>query len=133
MAGQGIEALKAASRGLRGAIAAELADTTTPQVSEATYSLLKFHGTYEQHDRDTATALKQAGQDKDWQFMVRVRIPAGRLTAAQYLALDHLASRHGNGTLRITASPSATCARRSPSSITPCSPPSPPAAMSRAT
>ncbi len=102
MAGQGIEALKAASRGLRGAIAAELADTTTPQVSEATYSLLKFHGTYEQHDRDTATALKQAGQDKDWQFMVRVRIPAGRLTAAQYLALDHLASRHGNGTLRIT-------------------------------
>jgi sulfite reductase beta subunit-like hemoprotein len=102
VAAKGIEAVKAASRGLRGDIAAELADATTPQVSEATYGLLKFHGTYEQHDRDTATALKQAGLEKDWQFMVRVRIPAGRLTAAQYLALDHLASRHGNGTLRLT-------------------------------
>ncbi len=98
----GIEGVKAASRGLRGDIATELADATTPQVTEATYGLLKFHGTYEQHDRDTATALKQAGQEKDWQFMVRVRIPAGRLTAAQYLALDDLADRHGNGTLRIT-------------------------------
>lgn len=98
----GVEATKAASRALRGTIAAELADTASPQVSEATYGLLKFHGTYEQYDRDTATALKQAGREKDWQFMVRVRIPAGRLTAAQYLALDHLADRHGNGTLRIT-------------------------------
>jgi sulfite reductase (ferredoxin) len=96
------EATKAASRGLRGSIAAELADTAAPQVTEATYGLLKFHGTYEQYDRDTATALKQAGHEKDWQFMVRVRIPAGRLTAAQYLALDDLADRFGNGTLRIT-------------------------------
>ncbi len=103
MAGpSGVERVKAESRGLRGDIAAELADDISPQVTEATYGLLKFHGTYEQHDRDTATALKQAGREKDWQFMVRVRIPAGRLTAAQYLALDHLASRHGNGTLRIT-------------------------------
>jgi sulfite reductase (ferredoxin) len=98
----GIEALKAGSRGLRGAIAAELADEATAQVTEATYGLLKFHGTYEQHDRDTATALKQAGLEKDWHFMVRVRIPAGRLTAAQYLALDHLSGRFGNGTLRLT-------------------------------
>lgn len=96
------EATKATSRGLRGSIAAELADTASPQVSEAAYGLLKFHGTYEQYDRDTATALKQAGHEKDWQFMVRVRIPAGRLTAAQYLALDDLADRFGNGTLRIT-------------------------------
>lgn len=102
MAGSAVERVKAESRGLRGAIAAELADTTTAQVTEATYSLLKFHGTYEQYDRDTATARKQAGREKDWQFMVRVRIPAGRLTAAQYLALDALAGRHGNGTLRIT-------------------------------
>ena len=79
-----------------------MADPNTPQVSEAAYGLLKFHGTYEQYDRDTATALKQAGQEKDWQFMVRVRIPAGRLTPEQYLALDGLADRFGNGTLRIT-------------------------------
>ena len=98
----GFEAVKAASHGLRGTIAAELADPATPQVSEAAYGLLKFHGTYEQYDRDTATALKQSGQEKDWQFMVRVRIPAGRLTPEQYLALDALSDRYGNGTLRIT-------------------------------
>src|SRR5437764_13360089 len=90
----GTEAVKATSRGLRGAIAQELADTSTPQVSEAAYGLLKFHGTYEQYDRDTATALKQAGKEKDWQFMVRARIPAGRLTAAQYLALDALSDTY---------------------------------------
>ncbi len=96
------EHVKAESRGLRGSIAAELADRDAPQVSEAAYTLLKFHGTYEQYDRDTATRLKQAGHEKDWQFMVRARVPAGRLTAAQYLALDDLAGRYGNGSLRIT-------------------------------
>jgi sulfite reductase (ferredoxin) len=98
----GIEAVKAASRGLRGDILAELNDPTRAEVSEATYGLLKFHGTYEQHDRDTATARKQAGLAKDFSFMVRIRAPAGRLSAAQYLALDDLADRHGNGTLRAT-------------------------------
>jgi sulfite reductase (ferredoxin) len=98
----GFDAVKAGSHGLRGTIAAELADQSTPQVSENAYNLLKFHGTYEQYDRDTATALKQAGREKDWQFMVRCRIPAGKLQASQYLALDELADRYGNGTLRIT-------------------------------
>ncbi|MBV8912038.1 MAG: NADPH-dependent assimilatory sulfite reductase hemoprotein subunit [Acetobacteraceae bacterium] len=99
----GADALKAASRGLRGTIHQELADVTAPQVSEAAYGLLKFHGTYEQYDRDTATELKQAGLEKDWQFMVRVRIPAGRLAPAQYLALDSMSDRFGNATMRITS------------------------------
>lgn len=97
----GVETSKRTSRGLRGGIAADLAGPS-PQVSKDTYNLLKFHGSYEQYDRDTATELKQAGQEKDWQFMARVRIPAGRLTAAQYLALDALSDRVANGTLRIT-------------------------------
>jgi sulfite reductase (ferredoxin) len=97
-----LEGIKAASRGLRGTISSELADPNTISVGDSAHGLLKFHGTYEQYDRDTATALKQAGQDKEWQFMVRARIPAGRLTAAQYLVLDELADRFGNGTLRIT-------------------------------
>jgi len=71
-------------------------------VSESAYGLLKFHGTYEQYDRDTATALKQAGQEKDWQFMVRTRIPAGRLEPSQYLVLDALSDQFGNATMRIT-------------------------------
>lgn len=98
----GLEAVKAASRGLRGSISADLSDPSTSFVSDSSHGLLKFHGTYEQYDRDTATALKQAGQEKDWQFMVRARIPAGRLTPTQYLLLDELADKYGNATLRIT-------------------------------
>lgn len=97
------EGIKADSEGLRGSIAAELAAADAPGgLSEAAYTLLKFHGTYEQFDRDTATGRKQAGQDKDWSFMVRVRAPAGRLTAAQWLALDALADERADGTLRLT-------------------------------
>ena len=99
----GAEALKLASRGLRGAIAEEIAGAPRGGVSEAAYSLLKFHGTYEQFDRDTATARKQAGLDKEWQFMVRVRAPGGVMTGAQYLALDAIADRYANHTLRITS------------------------------
>jgi sulfite reductase (ferredoxin) len=99
----GVEGQKEASRRLRGDIAAAL-DATEARggISESAYSLLKFHGTYEQFDRDTATARKQRGEDKEWQFMVRVRAPGGAMTAAQYLDLDALADRHGNSTLRIT-------------------------------
>lgn len=95
------EALKQQSRQLRGNLARDLADTGTP-FDGAGYGLLKFHGIYQGYDRDSATERKQRGDDKHWQFMVRVRIPGGRLTAAQYLVLDDLADRHGNGTLRIT-------------------------------
>ena len=98
------EGIKAASEGLRGPLAAELAQPEARGgLSEAAYTLLKFHGTYEQFDRDSATERKQAGQDKDWSFMVRVRMPAGRLTGAQWLALDALADAHADGTLRITS------------------------------
>jgi len=97
------EEFKAASRGLRGTIGAELDAPETPEgLSEAAATLLKTHGSYEQFDRDTATARKQAGLPRDWSFMVRVRMPAGRLTAAQWLALDSLAEARADGTLRLT-------------------------------
>jgi sulfite reductase (ferredoxin) len=95
------EAIKQQSRQLRGRLAQDLADTAQPFDNEG-YSLLKFHGIYQGYDRDTATERKQRGEDKVWQFMVRVRIPGGRLTAEQYLALDELADRHANGSLRVT-------------------------------
>lgn len=97
----GVERLKESSRHLRGALAEELAAGGT-QVTEDGYNLLKFHGSYEQFDRDTATARKQRGEEKEYSFMVRVRMPGGRLTAAQYLAFDALANDRANGTLRIT-------------------------------
>src|SRR5712691_3440760 len=95
------EAVKQQSRQLRGHIARDLGDTTTPFDKEG-YALLKFHGIYQGYDRDSATERKQRGEDKVWQFMVRARIPGGRLTAAQYLALDAIADRYANGSLRIT-------------------------------
>src|SRR6202043_2608060 len=95
------EAIKQQSRQLRGHIARDLADTAVPFDKEG-YSLLKFHGIYQGYDRDSATERKQRGDAKLWQFMVRVRIPGGRLTADQYLALDDIAGRHANGSLRVT-------------------------------
>src|SRR3954469_5579725 len=95
------EILKQQSRQLRGHLARDLSDTAKPFDNEG-YSLLKFHGIYQGYDRDSATERKQRGDDKLWQFMVRVRIPGGRLTADQYLALDDLADRYGNGSLRVT-------------------------------
>src|SRR3954452_14896856 len=95
------EILKQQSRQLRGNLVRDLSDTATP-FDNAGYGLLKFHGTYQGYDRDSATERKQRGDDKLWQFMVRVRIPGGRLSADQYLALDGLADRYANGTLRVT-------------------------------
>jgi sulfite reductase (ferredoxin) len=96
-----VETLKAESHGLRGTLAAELAAGGI-QVSEDAYQLLKFHGSYEQFDRDTATERKQHGVEKEYQFMLRCRMPGGRMTAAQYLYFDQLADRRANGSLRIT-------------------------------
>ena len=96
-----VEAIKSGSRRLRGTIAESVASGARA-FDEPDKQLLKFHGVYQGYDRDTATSLKQAGKPKDLSFMVRVRIPAGRLTAEQYLALDALAERHGARSLRIT-------------------------------
>jgi sulfite reductase (ferredoxin) len=96
-----VEEVKQASGGLRGRLADGLA-SPAPAFDDEGYSLLKFHGIYQGYDRDSATERKQQGLDKEHQFMVRVRIPGGRLTAEQYVALDALADRYANGTLRVT-------------------------------
>ncbi len=95
------ETVKRESNGLRGNIAEELADANA-FVSDASYELLKFHGSYQGYDRDTATPRKKQGLDKEWDFMLRMKLPAGRMTAAQYLALDALCDERANGSLRIT-------------------------------
>lgn len=95
------ETTKQQSRQLRGHLVRDLADTATPFDGEG-YSLLKFHGIYQGYDRDSATELKQAGNSKYYQFMVRVRIPGGRLKAEQYLALDRIGDAYANNSLRVT-------------------------------
>ncbi len=97
-----VERFKAESRGLRGGIAEELADARD-HVSEGTSHLLKFHGVYQQDDRDKRKEMRQLGQDKAYQFMVRTKTPGGgRLTPEQWLALDRAAERFGNRTMRVT-------------------------------
>lgn len=96
-----VEAVKRGSRHLRGTIKETLAGEAT-HFDEADANLLKFHGSYQQDDRDQRRALRDSGQDKAYIFMVRLAIPGGVVTADQYLTLDGLADSHGNGSLRVT-------------------------------
>src|SRR5260370_22807304 len=97
-----VEVLEEGGRGLRGDCAEGLEDGK-PALDEDGYNMLKCHGIYQGLDRDSATERKQSGLDKIHELMVRTRLPGGRLSAAQYLALDAIADRFANGTLRITA------------------------------
>jgi sulfite reductase (ferredoxin) len=96
-----VEAVKLASQYLKTILAEEI-DNGQPRISEDAAGILKFHGSYQQDDRDRRAQLKREHKDKAYQFMVRVRVVGGRLTAAQYLACDRLAQTIGNGKLRIT-------------------------------
>src|SRR5947208_3246850 len=96
-----VEQIKQASRGLRGSLAPELAGETD-HFSKEGAQLLKFHGVYQQEDRDARRRRGSGDGEPEHTFMVRCKIPGGVLTADQYLVLDDLAGRHGNGTLRVT-------------------------------
>src|SRR3712207_6343354 len=97
-----VEELKLTSAGLEGNIREEIGDLSTDRVSEDSYQLLKFHGSYQQDDRDERKTRKQQGLERKWEFMVRTKFPGGRLTAEQYLVADELATSLANNTLRIT-------------------------------
>ncbi|MCE0523162.1 MAG: NADPH-dependent assimilatory sulfite reductase hemoprotein subunit [Methylacidiphilales bacterium] len=96
------ETIKAASHLLRGTIAQDLADTSTGAISESNGQLTKFHGLYLQDDRDQRLALKKAGKEKAFSFMLRVRLPGGRATPQQWLVLDRLAGEVASPSLRLT-------------------------------
>jgi sulfite reductase (ferredoxin) len=89
------EAIKENSDGLRGQLVEELA-RNTDHFEGAEMQLLKFHGIYQQDDRDSRQGAKE------YIFMVRSRLPGGKLTAEQYLVHEAIADTFGNGTLRIT-------------------------------
>jgi sulfite reductase (ferredoxin) len=100
-----IEVSKLASNYLRGAIAAELVDGAD-HFGKDSVNLLKTHGLYQQDDRDTRAASRAAGggkSDKEYSFMVRTKIPGGKLTSGQLLAELDLCDEIGNTTLRITS------------------------------
>ena len=97
------EAIKDRSNYLRGTIASGLADASTGEFSEDDQQLLKFHGAYQQDDRDLRAARRQAKLGKAYSFMVRIRVPGGVVTPAQWLKTDCLATRYANGTIKLTS------------------------------
>ncbi|MFC5743397.1 assimilatory sulfite reductase (NADPH) hemoprotein subunit [Dyella tabacisoli] len=96
------ERIKAQSRLLRGGIAAGLADPITGAISDDDNKLLKFHGSYQQDDRDLRDERRRQKLEPAYAFMIRARLPGGVVTPVQWLEFDRLAREHGNGTLRIT-------------------------------
>ena len=96
------EIIKESSRQLRGTIAEGLADVSTGAISEDDGQLTKFHGTYLQDDRDLRPERAKKKLEKAYSFMIRLRVPGGVVTPAQWLALDQIAGTYANGTLRLT-------------------------------
>ncbi|MEW9624749.1 assimilatory sulfite reductase (NADPH) hemoprotein subunit [Rhodanobacter geophilus] len=97
-----LEHIKSTSRFLRGSIAEGLADPVTGAISEDDNKLLKFHGSYQQDDRDLRDERRRQKLEPAWAFMVRARLPGGVMTPSQWLAFDKIASDYASSGLRIT-------------------------------
>ena len=95
------ESIKATSNHLRGLIKEELLEDT-PAFGEDSEQLLKFHGIYQQDDRDRRKEARARGLDKHHQLMIRTRIPGGLVSPDAYIAHDDISRRWANGTLRVT-------------------------------
>ncbi len=96
------EFIKENSRLLRGTIEDGLSHAETGSIAEDDTQLLKFHGSYMQDDRDLRGERTKKMLEKAFSFMIRLRIPGGVVTPAQWIALDDIASTYANNTLRLT-------------------------------
>jgi len=97
-----VEGIKAASRRLRGTLAEGLADPVTGAIADPDTQLIKFHGSYQQDDRDIRDERRLQKLEPSFQFMIRTRLPGGVITPRQWLKLDAIATGYANGTLRLT-------------------------------
>ncbi|WP_185958276.1 NADPH-dependent assimilatory sulfite reductase hemoprotein subunit [Fodinibius sediminis] len=91
-----IEVIKENSEYLRGPLAHEVGNDAS-HFSKDAIQVLKFHGTYQQDDRDL-----REGRDRHYIFMIRGRLPGGKMTPHQYLAIDEIADEYADQTLRVT-------------------------------
>jgi sulfite reductase (NADPH) hemoprotein beta-component len=97
-----VERIKTESDFLRGSLRESLADAHTGAIREDDTTLIKFHGSYQQDDRDLREERRQQKLEPAFSFMIRTRTPGGVVDARQWLALDAIATTHANATLRIT-------------------------------
>ncbi|KAF8517977.1 hypothetical protein BU17DRAFT_76263 [Hysterangium stoloniferum] len=96
------EHIKIASKFLRGTIKEGLEDTSTGALAPSDGQITKFHGIYEQDDRDIRDERKDQGLEPAFGFMIRVRMPGGVCMPEQWLAMDQIADERGNGTFKLT-------------------------------
>jgi sulfite reductase (ferredoxin) len=96
-----VERIKLESNGLFGLLPEEL-ETDSTHLSEDAKTVLKFHGSYQQEDRDQRRERKKAGLEPAYSFMIRSKLPGGVLSPEQYILHDDLAERFGDSTLRVT-------------------------------
>ncbi|KAB2897019.1 MAG: sulfite reductase, partial [Dokdonella sp.] len=97
-----VEHIKAASRLLRGTLVESLADPVTGAISHGDNRVLKFHGSYQQDDRDLREERRLQKLEPAYSFMIRARLPGGVVTPQQWLNFDAIAREYANGSLRIT-------------------------------
>ncbi|MCG8582336.1 MAG: NADPH-dependent assimilatory sulfite reductase hemoprotein subunit [Bacteroidales bacterium] len=97
-----VETIKTNSHYLRGTLEQSLNDEATGAIAADDTQLIKFHGSYQQTDRDLDDERKRQKLEPLYSFMIRARVPAGVASAKQWLALDGLADEFGNHTLKLT-------------------------------
>jgi sulfite reductase (NADPH) hemoprotein beta-component len=97
-----VERIKKASDGLRGTLKESLRDDITGALREDDQSLIKFHGLYQQDDRDRREERSNKKLEWLYSYMIRLRLPGGFLTPEQWIGLHHVAGEHSTGTIKIT-------------------------------
>jgi sulfite reductase (NADPH) hemoprotein beta-component len=96
------EVIKCETNQLRGTLKTSLDDVTTGQVPYHDTKVVKFHGYYQQDNRDLRDERQKLGIEQAFSFMIRVRMPGGFCTTEQWLAMDDICEKYANGTLKIT-------------------------------
>ncbi len=97
-----IEKIKTESNGLRGTIRENLHDEITGAIREDDQALIKFHGMYQQDDRDRREERAEKKLDRLYSFMIRLRLPGGFLTSDQWIAMHEIAGDNSTGVIKIT-------------------------------
>ncbi|MBN8677414.1 MAG: NADPH-dependent assimilatory sulfite reductase hemoprotein subunit [Chitinophagales bacterium] len=97
-----VEYIKANSDYLRGTLAKSLENPLTGALFPEDTHLIKFHGAYQQTDRDLDSERKAQKLEPLYSLMIRIRVPGGVASPAQWLRMDALADQYGNGTLKLT-------------------------------
>ena len=97
-----IEKIKTESDGLRGTIEESLRDELTGAIREDDQALVKFHGMYQQDDRDRREERAEKKLERLFSFMIRLRLPGGFLTSEQWIAVNEIAGNNTTGVIKIT-------------------------------